>query len=284
MNIGICVKIIPDPNVVVLNARQQLNPDDLVYMINPSDLSAVETALALKNRERADCVTVVSIAPPEADELLQRCLAMGVTRAIRLWDDAFHRTYHDAAGKALAFLLRPLAADLIFCGHKADDDEMGSTGYRIAETLDMPFIQKVVHIENPKNNRIVVTRKLDGGNREKIETGLPAVLGIVDSLIEPRYAKLPQLLDAFRTEIEAVDLATVGLSTEHLRSKIKHFGFSPPRLVVKKSFMPESHLPAPERLRQIMNGGIIEKKETLVEGGTDELSQKFVRFFNRLKV
>jgi len=284
VNIGICVKIIPDPGVIALDKKRHLDPHDVVYMINPCDLVAVETALGFMETGSADLVTVVSIAPPEADGLLRRCLAMGVTRAVRLWDDAFKDFYNDATGITLTYILRQFAVDLIFCGHKADDDEMGYTGYQIARVLDWPFIQKAVHIHAPQNDRVEVTSKLDGGNREKIEIGLPVVIGIEDGLIEPRYAKLPTLMAAFRSKIETVDLKTIGLLAKDLRSNINHIGFSLPRLYIKKGFMPDSLLPAPERLRQIMNGGIAEKKETLIEGSAEELSQKFLRFFNRLNV
>jgi len=283
MNIGICVKIIPDPSIVFLNEKHRLDPDDMVYMINPCDLVAVEEALKLMSAGYADSVTVVSIAPAEAEGVLRRCLAMGATRAVRLWDDAFNNAYNDAIGITLAHILRQFPLDLIFCGHSADD-EMGYSGYLIAEVLGIPFIQNVVYMNAPKNNRIMVTAKLAEGKREKIEAGLPVVVGIEDSLNEPRYAGLTAMMAAFRSKVETVDLEAVGLSAKDVRSKIKTIGLSPPRFRSKKIFMPDSNLSAPDRLRQIMNGGIAEKKEALYEGSAEELSQKFVRYLNRLNL
>lgn len=284
MDIGICVKIIPDPSVVFLNEKNRLDPDDIVHMINPCDLVALEEALRLKDAGHADNVTVVSIAPPEAEGVLQRCLAMGATGVVRFWDEAFIDLYNDAVGNTLAHILKQFPLDLIFCGHRAADDEMGYTGYCMAEVLGIPIIQNVVHINAPKNNRIVVTAKLADGKREKIEAGLPVVVGIEDNLNEPRYAGLTAMMAAFRHGIETVDLETLGLSAKDVRSKIKHVRLSPPRFRSKKIFIPDSSLSAPERIRQIMTGGIAEKKEALVEGSPEELSQKFVQYLNQLDV
>ena len=270
--------------MIALNKKRQIDPDDRVLMINPCDLGAVETALRLKDLCAANRVTIVSVAPPQADGLLRRCLAMGATRAVRLWDETFLGVYNETVGIVLAAMLRMLETDLVFCGYKAHDDEMGYTGYQVAENLGFPFIQRAVKIQVPRKNCIVATTKLDGGGRERIEAGLPAVVGIEDGLVEPRYAGLTPLMNAFRSEVETVGLDTIGLTQRDLRSNLKHVGFSPPRPIVKKVFMPESHLPAPERLRQIINGGIAEKKETLVEGSDKELSRKFLRFINRLHV
>ncbi len=285
MDIIVCVKIIPDPNVVLLDEAHRLDPNDRVDMINPSDHAAVGEALRLQAASKAGSVTVISIAPPPADALLRRCLAMGVNRAVRLWDESFDSAvYNDQAGMILACMVKQLDFDLILCGHKADDDEMGFTGYRMAEALGLPFIASAVHIDALGNDRIVVTGKRDGGMREIIEAGFPVIVAVDDGRSEPLYPDVSAMISAFRSEVETLDLAAVDLTTADVRSKIKCLGLSPPRFRAKKIFLPDSDLPAPERLRQIMNGGIIEKKDALFEGDAEELSRKFVRYVNRQKL
>jgi electron transfer flavoprotein alpha/beta subunit len=282
MDIGVCVKIIPDPSVVLLDEKHRLDPNDRVYMINPCDLVALEEALRLKDAGCADKITVVSIAPPESEGVLRRCLALGAARAVRLWDNAFNKLYNDAVGITLAHILGQCSLDLVFCGNQAADDEMGYTGYLVAEALGVPFIQHAVQIDVPKNNRMVITAKRAEGKREKIEAGFPVVVGIADNLNEPRYATLPALMTAFRSRVETVDLKAIGLSEIDVRSKIKLVGLSPPRFRSKKIFIPDSNLSASDRLRQIMSGGITEKKEVLHEDSPETLSQKFVQYLNQL--
>ena len=282
MDIAVCVKPVPDPNIVSLDARNCLNEDDLVPILNPHDLAAVEEAIRLKEKNKAEGVTVLSIAPPSAERFLRRCLAMGADRVVRLWDAPFNTPYTDAAGIALAQVIGRLSLDLILCGQKASDYEMGFCGYVIAAQLGAPFIQRVVEIEIPQDGKLRVTSKREGGNREIIEVGPPAVLGIEAGLNEPRYASLPNFIASLRQKVEQYDLKAFGLSEKGVESKTRLEGFSPPRPRPKKIFVPDSHLPAAERMRLVMSGGITEKKGGLCEGNPEELSQKFIEFLNQV--
>jgi len=282
MDIAVCVKPVPDPSIVSLDARNCLDEDDLVPILNPHDLAAVEEAIRLKEKNKAEGVTVLSVAPPLADRFLRGCLAMGADRVVRLWDAAFNTPYTDAVGIALAQVIGHLSLDLILCGQKASDYEMGFCGYVIAAQLDAPFIQRVVEIEIPQDRTLRVTSKREGGNREIIQVGTPAILGIEAGLNEPRYASLPNFIAALRQNVEQYDLKAFGLSRKGIESKTRLESLSPPRPRPKKIFVPDSHLPAAERMRLVMSGGMTEKKAGLCEGRPEELSQKFVEFLNQV--
>ena len=263
MDIAVCVKPVPDPSIVSLDARNCLDEDDLVPILNPHDLAAVEEAIRLKEKTKAEGVTILSIAPLWAERFLRRCLAMGADRVVRLWDASFNTPYTDAVGIALAQVIEHLSLDLILCGQKASDYEMGFCGYVIAAQLDAPFIQRVVEIEVPHNGKVRVTSKREGGNREIIEVGPPAILDIEAGLNDPRYASLPNFIAALRQNVEQYDLEAFGLSAKGIESRTRLAGFSTPRPRPKKIFVPDSHLPAAERMRLVMSGGMTEKKARL---------------------
>jgi len=284
LHIAVCVKPIFDPSIVSLNAESHIDKEDLFPILNPRDLRAVEEAMRIKENHLVESVTIVSIAPPSMDGLLRRCLAMGADKAVRLWDDSMNNIYNDAIGIVLAHLIGYFSFNLILCGHKASDDDMGITGYVIAEQLGIPFVNKAVNITLSKQGKVTVKSKLEGGNREIVETSLPVVVGIEMDIYEPRYASLPSLISSLRKPIEQLDLKTIGLSEKEIATKIQFEGFSQPHLRPKKLFTPDSNLSAAERLRLVMSGGIAEKKEDLFEGSPEELSHKFIQFLDQIDI
>jgi len=284
LDIAVCVKPVFDPSIVSLNAESHIDEEDLFPILNPRDLLAVEEAVRLKENHLAESVTVVSVARPSAEGLLRRCLAMGADRAVRLWDDSMNNMYNDAIGVVLARLIGYFSFKLILCGHRASDDDMGFTGYVIAEQLGIPFVNKSLNITLSKQGEVTVKCKLEGGNREIVKTSLPVVVGIEMDTYEPRYAGLPSLISSLRKPIEQFDLKTIGLSEKEIASKVQFAGFSQPRPRPKKLFIPDSNLSAAERLRLVMSGGIAEKKEDLFMGSPEELSLKFIQFLDQINI
>jgi electron transfer flavoprotein alpha/beta subunit len=206
MDTVVCVKPVPDPSIIELNIENKLDEDSLVYMLNPCDLLAVEEAVRLKEKADGGSVVVLSLAPPSIEGLLRRCLASGADRASLIWDKNLTNSDSYATGVVLAKVAKSCSPDLILCGQKAIDSEMGYVGYVVAVQLGIPFIGRVIKIEMSTNRKVMVESKLQGGKRERVEVTLPAVLGVDASLNEPRYASLPSLIAAIRKDIGRYDL------------------------------------------------------------------------------
>ena len=65
MNIVVCVKLVPDVSIISLDPNTGLiDSDDLVYVINPYDLMAVEAAVRIKDGDGVSRVTLISVAHP----------------------------------------------------------------------------------------------------------------------------------------------------------------------------------------------------------------------------
>ena len=290
MNIVVCVKPVSDVSIVSLDPHleSQLDEDDVVYIVNPCDMVAVEEAVRIKDRELASHVILLSMGPPSTERLLRRCLAIGADKAMLLWDTDFQNADSYTTGVIIAESIRSLQYDLVLCGNKANDTAAGQVGYVIAHRLDIPVVSRVTDIQVTRDdNKLRVERKLERGNRERIEVEFPSLLAVEESLNEPRYASLPSLLTALRKDIKQYALKELEISAEEMglkKPKTKVIAMSVPRPRPKKLFTPDSSLSAAERMRLIMSGGVTEKKEELFEGNPEEVSSKFVQFLDQINI
>ena len=289
MNIVVCVKPVPDVSIISLDPKTGLiDSDDLVYIVNPYDMVAVEEAVRIKERDGASQVTLMSVAPPSTRRLLRRCLAMGADEAMLLWDSSFDNSDSYAAGVILARAIGSLEYDLILCGQKAVDTEAGQVGSVIAERLDLPLASRVIEIDvSPDGKKVTVESKLEKGNRAKVEVILPAVLTVEVDLNEPRYASLPSLMAGLRKDIKKYNLEALGLSYEEVGlkgAKTRTVSLSPSKPRPKKVFTPDSHLSAEERLRLIISGGITQKQSDLLEGAPENIASTVVQFLSEKKL
>lgn len=289
MNIIVCVKPVPDVNIITLNPKTGLiDGDDLVYIINPYDMAAIEEALRIKERETANHITLVSVAPPSNMRLLRRGLAMGADEAILIWDSNFESLDSYTTGVILAKAIGSLQYDLILCGQKAIDTEAGQAGSVIAQELSLPLASRVTSLDiSPVNKKVVVQSKLEKGNRVEIEIVLPAVLAVEVDLDEPRYASLPSLMSGLRGDIKEYDLAALGLSKQEIErrgGRTRTVSLSTPKPRPKKVFTPDSSLTAEERLRLIMSGGVAQKQGDKLEGDPEKIASSVVNFLIERKI
>jgi len=289
MNIIVCVKSVPDVSIITIDPKTGLiDSDDLVYIINPHDVVAVEQALRTKERDGAGHVTIVSVAPPSMRRLLRRCLAMGADEARLLWDNSFENLDSYATGIILAKAIDSLQYDLILCGQKATDTEAGQVGSFIAGRLDLPLVSRVTGIDISSDDmKAIVESKLEKGKRTEVEVVLPAVLTVEVELNEPRYASLPSLMAGLRSDIKEYNLETLGLSRQELSSEgtmTRTIDLSTPKPRPKKVFTPDSSLPAEERLRLIMSGGVTQKQGDMLVGDPAKIASSVVQFLSEKKI
>jgi electron transfer flavoprotein beta subunit len=289
VNIVVCVKPVPDVSIISLDPNTGLiDSDDLVYIINPYDVVAVEEAVRIKESDGASQVTLISVAPPATKRLLRRCSAIGADETRLLWDSRFDNSDSYATGVILAKAIGSLQYDLILCGQKAIDTEAGQVGSVIAERLGLPLASRVAKIDvSPDGKKVNVESKLEKGNRAKVEITLPALLTVEVDLNEPRYASLPSLMTGLRKDIKEYDLKALGLSYNEVGpegAKTRTVALAPPRPRPKKVFTPDSHLSAEERLRLIMSGGVTQKQGDLLEGDPGNIASSVVKFLSEQKL
>ena len=213
--------------VVDYNIRIRVRPDGsgvitdgVKQSINPFDEIALEEALRLREKGKADEVVVVSIGPAEVQNQLRTALAMGADRALLVNSPALEPL--DAAKTFLKLIEReqPL---LVLLGKQAIDDDNNQTGQMLAGLWDRPQATFASRVELGDNSARV-TREVDAG-LETIEVDLPAVITVDLRLNEPRYVKLPDIIKAKKKPLDTLELAALGIVP---RPQLKAVHFAPP--------------------------------------------------------
>lgn len=218
MKIIVCVKQVPDTTEIRINPETgTLIRDGVPSILNPDDANALEEALKIKDESPDTEVTVITMGPPQAKDMLAECLAMGADEAVLLSDRALGGSDTWATSNAIAAGIKKIGDfDLIFAGRQAIDGDTAQVGPQIAEKLGLPQVTYVKRFEL-KDGFAVVERALEDGY-EKLKVKLPCVLTAIKELNSPRYMSVPGILRACETEVKVwsaedigVDLKTVGL-------------------------------------------------------------------------
>src|SRR5512137_2410143 len=131
----VLVKQVPDTRSVhgeVMTAEGTMNRSLLPAIFNPEDLNALEMALSIKE-QHGGSVTVLTMGPLQAAEVLREALFRGADRVILLSDRKFAGADTQATSYALQCAIDKLGAyDLVFCGRQAIDGDTAQVGAQVA--------------------------------------------------------------------------------------------------------------------------------------------------------
>ena len=211
MKILVAVKRVVDYNVKVRVKSDNTDVDiaNVKMSINPFDEIAVEEAVRLKEKGVATEVVAVSCGPTACQETLRTALAIGADRAIQVETDAQLQPL--AVAKLLAAVQTRESAGIILLGKQAIDDDANQTGQMLAALLKLPqgtFASKI----EVADGQATVTREVDGG-LETLRMPLPAVITADLRLNEPRYVKLPQIMQAKKKPLEKLTPEALNVNT-----------------------------------------------------------------------
>jgi electron transfer flavoprotein beta subunit len=205
LRIIVLVKQVPDTANVTGDAMKDdgtVNRAALPAIFNPEDLNALEEALRLKERHGGR-VTVLTMGPPAAAQVLRESLYRGADEVVLLSDRAFAGADTLATSYALARAIEQLgASDLVLCGRQAIDGDTAQVGPQIAEKLSLPQITCVSRIDElvppgaatrggrgagpaAGEGSVTATRSVEDGT-ETLRAPLPALLTIASEANEPR--------------------------------------------------------------------------------------------------
>lgn len=210
MNIVVCIKQVPDTETQIKIAAdgKTVGTDDIKWVMNPYDEFGVEEALRIQ-KAKGGSVTVVGAGPKRVTESLRTALAMGADKAILVEDDGLYGADPLTVAKILAAAIKPLAADIIFLGMRAVDDDAGVVGSALAEFLDLPVLNVVTKVELGEGT-VKAMRPVEGQTLV-LESSLPVVITAQKGLNEPRYASLPGIMKAKKKPLETKTLADLGV-------------------------------------------------------------------------
>lgn len=197
LKIIVLAKQVPDTRNVgkdAMKADGTINRAALPAIFNPEDLNALEQALRLKDAHPGSTVTVLTMGPGRAAEIIRESMYRGADNGYLLTDRAFAGADTLATSYALATAIRKIKDfDVIIGGRQAIDGDTAQVGPQVAEKLGLTQITYAEEIEKVENGRITVKRHIDGGI-ETVEGPLPIVITVNGSAApcRPRNAKLVQ--------------------------------------------------------------------------------------------
>lgn len=199
LRIIVLAKQVPDTRNVGKDAMKEdgtVNRAALPAIFNPEDLNALEQALRLKDTHPGSTVTLLTMGPGRAAEIIREGLYRGADGGYLLTDRAFAGADTLATSYALATAIKKIQDyDVIIGGRQAIDGDTAQVGPQVAEKLGLTqitYAEEILNVDE-ENRRITVKRHIDGGV-ETVEGPLPIVITVNGSAApcRPRNAKLVQ--------------------------------------------------------------------------------------------
>ena len=199
LKIVVLAKQVPDTRNVgkdAMNADGTINRAALPAIFNPEDLNALEQALRLKESHPGSTVTLLTMGPGRAAEIIREGLYRGADGGYLLTDRAFAGADTLATSYALATAIKKIGEyDIIIGGRQAIDGDTAQVGPQVAEKLGLAqvtYAEEILSLDE-KARRITIKRHIDGGV-ETVEAPLPLVVTVNGSAApcRPRNAKLLQ--------------------------------------------------------------------------------------------
>jgi electron transfer flavoprotein alpha subunit len=196
MRIAVLVKQIPKFEEMELGADGRLRRDNVELEMNPYCRRAVSKGVELAAERAASTVTVITLGPPPADDVLREAIAWGLARdvdtsGVLVTDPAFAGSDTIATARVLSEVLgREGPFDLVLLGRNSVDADTGQVGPQVAELLDLPFLTGVRHLAIDGNTVNARCEHDDGWMQAEVE--LPAVLSCAERLCEPCKVDPPE--------------------------------------------------------------------------------------------
>ncbi len=233
MKIVVCIKQVPDTTDIKWTENNTIQREGVESIINPYDVYALEAALKLKK----DCnakVTVLTMGPEQAKDMLKKAIAIGCDDAILLSDRKFAGADTYATGKTIAGAIKSKLADfdLIICGQFAIDGDTAQTGPTIANNLNIPQVTYVKEVIECSENFAVVKKEIEEGI-ELLKAKFPALICVLKGFDEPTRAKINGIIKAQDAEITTYTSEDIGLEPSEV-------GLKGSPTYVSKAFRPES--------------------------------------------
>jgi electron transfer flavoprotein beta subunit len=193
----VLVKQVPDTHNLtgeVMTKDGTMNRGALPAIFNPEDLNALEMALEIKGRF-GGTVTVITMGPPKAANILRESLFRGADKVVLLTDRKFAGADTLATSNVLRLAVQKVGQyDLVLAGRQAIDGDTAQVGPQTAEKLGIPQITYAEQIVDVSDGRITVQRALDHGS-EIVRCTFPVLLTVVGSANTPRPANVRRQME-----------------------------------------------------------------------------------------
>ena len=195
LKIVVLAKQVPDTRNVgkdAMTPEGTVNRAALPAIFNPEDLNALEQALRLKEQNPGSTVSILTMGPPRATEVIREGLYRGADGGYLLTDRAFAGADTLATSYALAQAIKKIGMpDIVIGGRQAIDGDTAQVGPQVAQKLGLNQVTYVTSVNEVKDGEVTLTRHIDGGV-EVVKAPLPILLTVTGGAApcRPRNAKL----------------------------------------------------------------------------------------------
>ncbi len=195
LKIVVLAKQVPDTRNVgkdAMTPEGTVNRAALPAIFNPEDLNALEQALRLKEQNPGSTVSILTMGPPRATEVIREGLYRGADGGYLLTDRAFAGADTLATSYALAQAIKKIGMpDIVIGGRQAIDGDTAQVGPQVAQKLGLNQVTYVTSVSEVKDGEVTLTRHIDGGV-EVVKAPLPILLTVTGGAApcRPRNAKL----------------------------------------------------------------------------------------------
>src|ERR671912_106301 len=218
LNIVVCGKVIPASSVTIeidQNTKRMVRKG-VPHELDPAAASAVEEALRLTEKH-GGTVTLVTMGITDATIGIRNALAMGVTSAVHILDDAVAGSDTLGTAKVLAAAIKNQAFDLVICATESSDSYSGIVPGQIAHLLGVPAMTFAKEITVERDS-IIIKRQSESGY-DVIESTLPVLVAVSSGINEPRYPQLKGIMAAKKKEIKVYTAADLELPPDQVGEK-----------------------------------------------------------------
>jgi electron transfer flavoprotein beta subunit len=217
MNMIVCCKQVLDPEAAPSTFKldtannRMFQPPEIKPVVSPYDEQAVEAALRIKDKDKTQKITIISLGNNLVRDVIKKPLSMGADELVLLEDAAFEGGDAYAVAAALAAAIKKIGQfDLIFCGRQESEWDDGQVGTGLAELLGIPSVTVAKKVEAIEGGKVRVERVVADGY-QVLEVQAPAVITVSNELGEARYATLKGIMAASKKQPVVWKPADIGL-------------------------------------------------------------------------
>ncbi|OFX29409.1 MAG: electron transfer flavoprotein subunit beta [Bacteroidetes bacterium GWA2_32_17] len=167
LKIIVLAKQVPDTHNVgkdAMKADGTVNRAALPAIFNPEDLNALEQALKLKEKYEGTTITILTMGPPRAAEIIREAMYRGADNGYLITDRKFAGSDTLATSYALSLAVKKLKPfDIVICGRQAIDGDTAQVGPQVGEKVNIPQITYAEEILSFENEELIVKRRLERG-------------------------------------------------------------------------------------------------------------------------
>jgi electron transfer flavoprotein beta subunit len=276
LNIIVMAKQVPDTRNVgkdAMKADGTVNRAALEAIFNPEDLHALEQALRIKDRIPGTVVTLLTMGPGRAAEIIREGLYRGADKGFLLTDRKFAGSDTLATSYALAQTIKKVKDyDIIFAGRQAIDGDTAQVGPQVADKLGIPQITYAEEVLEIKDHQCFIKRRLERGV-EVVSCPLPVLITVHGSAPDcrPRNAKLLMKYKHSRTVTEQQDSSEDYLDLYQARPYLKIFEWSAEDINVEDGALGLSG--SPTKVKKIENVIFKAKESKILANNDNEIDE-----------